>query len=162
MYAGCTLPWTDVTSRDALVAPTYKPPRVLWYPSCLCVGPYFPLYPRYHRPRPLLHLRRARNMTLYMTLRSCQVARRTVTPAPEALPPRAPVQGMLQFMGVYRHRALPLPAKAGDARSTSAVHATALSHPCAQRSTVAAGAAPSCMRSVPGSLSVASRAHTAE
>ena len=65
-------------------------------------------------------------------------------------------------MGVYRHRALPLPAKVGDARNTPAVHATALSHPCKQRSTVAAGATPSCMRPQPGSLSVAFRAHTAE
>ena len=97
-------------------ASTHRPPRVLWHPSCLCAGPYFPLYPRYQGPRPLLHLHRARNMTLYLTLRS-----RTLlcNPAPEALPPPAPVQGMRQFMGVYRHRALPLPAKAGDAHSTS-------------------------------------------
>ena len=58
--------------------------------------------------------------------------------------------------------ALPIPAMVGDARSTLAVHATALSYPCKQRSTAAAGATPSRMRPQPGSLSVAFRAHTAE
>ena len=178
-------------TRDTRIATTDRLLRVPRYPSCLCAGPYFLLYPRYQGPRPLPHLRRARNMTLqHFTsgtypfnwpaasnhmlstvhgrtalvpfLRSCRVARRTVTPTPEALPPPALVQGMLQCMGVYRHRALPLPAKVGDARSTPAVHATALSHPCEQRSTVASGATPSCMRPQPGSMSVAFRAHTAE
>ena len=65
-------------------------------------------------------------------------------------------------MGVYRHRALPLAAMVGDGRCTLAVHATALSYSCKQRSTVAAGATPSCMRPQPGSLSVAFRAHTTE
>ena len=84
-----------------------------------------------------------------------------LTPAPEALPPPALVQGMPQFMVVYHHRAWPLPATAGDARCTPAVHATALSHPCKRQSTAAARATPSCMRLQPGSSSMAFRAPTA-
>ena len=128
---------------------THGSPRVLWYPSCLCAGPYYPLYPGYQGPRPLLHLRRARNMTLYLTLRSCQAALRTVTQLQRPCPLLHRCRACVRLWGYITTGPCPSRLKPGMLTAY-------LAYIGVRWSTVAAGAAPSCMRPEPGFLSVAS------
>ena len=128
---------------------THRSPRVLWYPSYLCAGTDYPLYPGYQGPRPLLHLCRARNMTLYLTLRSCQVARRTVNQLQRPCPLLHRCRACVRLWGYIATRPCPSRLKPGMLTAY-------LAYIRVRRSTVAAGAAPSCMRPEPGFLSVAS------
>ena len=128
---------------------THRSPRVLWYPSCPRAGLYYPLYPGYQGPRPLLHLRRARNMTLYLTQRSRRVALRTV---PQLQRPCLLLHRCRACVRLWGYIATgPCPSRLKPGMLTAY-----LAYIRVRRSTVAAGAAPSCMRPEPGFLSVAS------
>jgi hypothetical protein len=137
------------TSTSTNRVSTHRSPRVLWYPSCPRAGPYYPLYPGYQGPRPLLHLCRARNLTLYLTQRSCQFALRTVPQLQRPCLLLHRCRACVKLRGYIATGPCPSRLKPGMLTAY-------LAYIRVRRSTVAVGAAPSCLRPEPGFLSVAS------